>query len=338
MDLDAAFTRVHGLADATLALLPGLILGLLILGLAFLLARIVRATIARAVALRAGSSDLARVLGRIGAGFTVLLGIFVGAAIAFPSINAADLFSVLGIGGVAIGFAFRDILQNSLAGILLLLTRPFRLGDQIKAGEFEGTVEDIQVRATTIRTYDNRRAVIPNSNLFSGKVLVNTAYDKRRLTVRFGIGNGDDIVEARRVILQAAHGAMGVLTEPAPVVRVADLGDFAVQLDLCVWIDPPQRVEALDVVDQVLERAKAALTRAGIDLPFPTQQVLFHDQTEVIDGDRRQQREGWPARPHSAAPPPRWRARDDGAQGDRRTEGRLDGQDAPLRAAPAAPR
>ena len=114
---------------------------------------------------------------------------------------------MLGIGGVAIGFAFRDILQNALAGILILLTRPFRIGDQVVAGGYEGTVEDIQVRATTIRTYDNRRAVIPNTALFTDKVLVNTAFDKRRLSVRVGIGNGDDIAEAKRVTEAAARGA-----------------------------------------------------------------------------------------------------------------------------------
>jgi small-conductance mechanosensitive channel len=236
----------------------------------------------------------------------MLLGIFVGAAIAFPSISAADLFSVLGIGGVAIGFAFRDILQNLLAGILLLLTQPFRLGDQIKVGEFEGTVEDIQIRATTIRTYDNRRAVIPNGDLFSGKVVVNTAYEKRRVTIRLGIGNGDDIAEAKRVILNAARKAEGVLPDPPPVVRVAELGDFAVLMDVFVWIDPPQRIEVLDVIDHVLQEAKAALLDAGIDLPYPTQQVLLHDQTEETDGDRSRQREGWPA--GSRPPRPRWRA------------------------------
>jgi small-conductance mechanosensitive channel len=334
MELDAALARVRALADATLTLLPGLLLGLLVFGLFMLLARAVRASVARAVALRAGPPGLALVLGRIGAGLTTLLGLFVAAAIAFPSINAPDLFGVLGIGGVAIGFAFRDILQNMLAGILLLLTQPFRLGDQIKAGEFEGTVEDIQIRATTIRTYDNRRAVIPNSDLFSGKVLVNTAYDRRRLVVRFGIGNGDDIAAAKRVILQATRGAEGVLVEPAPVVRVAELGDFAVQLDLFFWIDPPQRVEALDVIDRVLERAKAALTRAGIDLPYPTQQILFHDQTETTDGDRARQREGWPVQPGGGNPPPRWRAMDGTRRPDDEGAGR--GRNVTVTAAAAA--
>ncbi|MFC7543286.1 mechanosensitive ion channel family protein [Siccirubricoccus deserti] len=78
--------------------------------------------------------------------------------------SAADLFNLLGIGGVAIGFAFRDVLQNLLAGVLILLTRPFRIGDQIRHGEQEGTVEDIWIRATVLRTYDNRRILIPNAS------------------------------------------------------------------------------------------------------------------------------------------------------------------------------
>lgn len=310
MDFAAVMTRLGDLAEGAAILLPGLGIGLLVFLVFLLVARGVRAGIARAASLRSEAPNLPLVLGRMAGGLTLLLGGLVAASIAFPSINAADLFSVLGIGGVAIGFAFRDILQNTMAGILLLLTRPFRLGDQIKVGAFEGTVEDIQVRATTIRTYDNRRAVIPNSDLFSDKVLVNTAYDSRRLAIRFGIGMGDDIAEAKRAILGAARAAEGVLAQPAPVVRVAELADFAVQLDLFVWIDPPQRIEALDVIDRVLERAKPALAAAGIDLPYPTQQVLFHDQTEATDGDRRRQREGWPVRPGEEPPPPRRRLRD----------------------------
>ncbi len=108
-----------------------------------------------------------------------------------------------------------------------------------------------------------------------------------------------------------------MLADPAPVVRVAELGDFAVQLDLFVRIEPPQRVEALDVTDRVLERIKPALQRAGVDLPFPTTQVLFHDQTEAADGDRSRQREGWPARGRGDDPAPRWHILRDGAE-DRR--------------------
>ncbi|MGG5808243.1 YetF domain-containing protein [Falsiroseomonas sp. CW058] len=223
MDLGAAIDRLDALATGTLALLPGLAFGLGVFGLFLLLARGVGAGVARAVRFRSESPGLARVLGRIGGGLVTGLGVLVGAAVAFPSINAADLFSVL------------------------------------------------------------------------------------------GIGMGDDIAEARRVLLDVARGAEGVLADPPPKVRVAEIGDFAVQLDVMVWIDPPQRAESLDVVDRVLERGKVVLLGAGIDLPYPTQQMLFHDQTEASDGDRARQREGWPVRPRVGNPPPRWQVANDDA-------------------------
>ena len=314
MNLDIALRRVNELANSALVLLPGIALGLVVFGLFLLVGRLVSAGLARAARSRSGSPGLGLMLGRVSRWVIGLLGFLVGAAIAFPGVGAADLFGLLGIGGVAIGFAFRDILQNLLAGILILLTRPFRIGDQIVAGGYEGTVEDIQVRATTIRTYDNRRAVIPNSTLFGDKVLVNTAYDKRRLQVRVGVGYGDDVAHAKRVILDAVRDTPDVLADPAPQVWVAGLGDFAVQLDVLFWIDPPIRREALEAVDAVLERVKPALQQAGVDLPYPTTQVLFHDQTEASDGDRSRQREGWPARGQD--PRPRWRVLHSDGGGD----------------------
>lgn len=95
---------------------------------------------------------------------------------------AADLFNLLGIGGVANGFPFRDVLQNLLAGILILLTRLFVIGDQIRAGAFAGTVDDVWVRATVLRTYDNERVLIPNAALFTDKITIITAFEKRRLS------------------------------------------------------------------------------------------------------------------------------------------------------------
>ncbi|WP_229755789.1 mechanosensitive ion channel family protein, partial [Deinococcus soli (ex Cha et al. 2016)] len=107
---------------------------------------------------------------------TLALGVLVALTVVFPTLTAASLFGALGVRGVAIGFAFKDIFQNLLAGLLILITRPFRIGDQIVSGEHEGTVEDIQVRATLLHTYDNRRVVIPNSELYTNRVIVNTAY------------------------------------------------------------------------------------------------------------------------------------------------------------------
>src|SRR5262249_57786374 len=122
--------------------------------------------------------------------------------------------------------------------ILLLLTEPFQLGDQIIVGAIEGTVEDIQTRATLIRTYDGRRIVIPNSRLFTESVTVNTAFSYRRTDCEIGLGYGENIKEAKRLILEAVHSVEGVLKEPPPDVLVGKLGDFSVTLHARWWTVP----------------------------------------------------------------------------------------------------
>ena len=305
MIFSEALGRLEELGRSAVALLPGLAIALVLFGIGLLIAKGVRAAVRRAAELRDASPGSASVLGRIAGGVTVLVSFLVAASVAFPSVSAADLFNLLGIGGVAIGFAFRDVLQNLLAGILILLTRPFVIGDQIRAGSHEGTVEDVWVRATVLRTYDNQRVLIPNATLFVDKITVITAHDKRRLAFPLTIGNGDDIKEARRVIVEALRGTEGILADPPPEALVTGLGAAGVDMTARLWIDPPRRRDAVDALDHAIANVKEALTEAGIDLPYPTSQVLFHDQTEETDGNRTRQREGWPAGEH----PPRARRR-----------------------------
>lgn len=274
-----------------LELLPGIVVGLTVFGLFFLLSGMVRRLILRAT----NHSGYGQAVGRLARLGVLLGGLLVGMAVAFPTVNGSSLLSALGVSGVAIGFAFRDILQNYFAGILLLWREPFRVGDQIiTSSQFEGTVESIETRATFIRTYDGRRVVIPNSNLFIDSVTVNTAFEARRLEYDLGIGYGDDIERAQRIILDVLQDTKGVLHEPAPDVLVTGFDDFSVTLRVRWWARP-KRAEVLEAQDKVLRTIKSAFDHHGIDLPYPTQQLLFHDQTEETDGDRRRQREGWPA-------------------------------------------
>lgn len=296
VSLNAAWTRLQSTVQSVIATLPNLMIGAVVFLLFLFVARLVRRAV-HAVALRAGQVEgVANVLARLASWGVLVIGVLTALTIVLPSLNAASLFGALGVSSVAIGFAFKDIFQNLLAGLLLLITRPFRIGDQIVSGAHEGTVEDVQLRATLLRTYDNRRVVIPNSELYTNRVVVNTAHDRRRLAVTVGIGYGDDIGEAKGLILGVLAGLDGVLQDPPPSVLVTAYGDFSVNLEVRFWIDPPIRREVVEAQDQVLEALKPVLLGAGIDLPLPTQQVLFHDQTEATDGDRLSQREGWPAR------------------------------------------
>lgn len=304
---DEALGRLEALGNSAAIILPGLLLGFLVFGLGLVVVRGVRAAVTRAASLRETSAGSAVVLGRIAGGLVTLIVVLIAAAVAFPSVSAGDLFNLLGIGGVAIGFAFRDVLQNLLAGILILLTRPFHLGDQVRHGEQEGTVEDIWVRATVLRTYDNRRILIPNASLFTDKIEIITAYEKRRLQFALTIGNGDDIARARDVVVRALRSTPGVLADPAAEAMVTGLGTAGVDMVARFWINPPRRRDAVDALDGAIEAVKLALSDAGLDLPYPTMQVLFHDQTEETDGDRARQREGWPAAGR-AVPRPRWQA------------------------------
>lgn len=303
--LSALWAKLEGMLGRTIELLPNLLIGALVFVLFIFAGKGVKRVGARVAERASRHHNVGLVLGGLFQWALVLLGILVALSIVVPSFKASDLIELLGIGTVAVGFAFRDILQNFFAGILLLLTEPFRLGDQIVVDEHEGTVEEIGSRATTILTYDGRRVVIPNAKLFTDAVTVNTAYEKRRSGYDLGIGVSDSVDDARAAILEVLAEVDGVLADPAPEVLVVDLADFAVKLRVWWWTEPPQRINILHVQSRVLQAIKEVLLERGIDLPYPTHLLLFHDQTEETDGDRGRQREGWPAGAGRELPRPR---------------------------------
>ncbi|MEA5602332.1 mechanosensitive ion channel family protein [Nostoc sp. UHCC 0252] len=294
-EISTAWDKVQSMINGFIALLPNIVLGLIVFIFFLFVASRIKVVVKRLTRNRRSARNLGLVLGRLAQGLTILIGLFIALSIVIPTFRAGDLVQLLGISGVAIGFAFRDILQNFLAGILILLTEPFQIDDQIVFKGFEGTVENIETRATTIRTYDGRRIVIPNSELFTNSVTVNTAFDNRRLEYDVGIGYNDDIDRAKQLMLDAMLSVDEVLKDPAPDVLAMELAESTVNIRVRWWVHPPRRADNLISRDKVIIAIKKKLVANGIDLPFPTQQILFHDQTEETDGNRSRQREGWPA-------------------------------------------
>lgn len=303
-DFSVALKTAQSLVHDLIALLPNILLGSIVFAVFYLVAKNIRTLVRRATAQHRRAHNVGLVLGRLAQGVIVFIGLLVALSIVIPSFKPGQVVQLLGISSVAIGFAFQGIFKNYLSGILILLTEPFRIGDQIVVKGFEGTVEEIQTRATTMKTYDGRRVVIPNGDLFTESVVVNTAFPERRSECDIGIGYGDSIAQARDLILEAVKGVSGVLAVPAPDALVVALADSTVNIR-ARWWSKPERGDVLKVQDQVLEAIKNTLTANGIDLPFPTQQILFHDQTEETDGNRARQREGWPAGT-KLAPKPRF--------------------------------
>ncbi len=270
-----AMLAVNHMVAGLLDRLPAIILGLFVFFLFYVAGRLTR-RLAYKVSKRADRHhNVGLVIGRVGQGVSVFTGLLVAMVIAIPGFTVGQLFSILGVGSVAIGFAFRDILQNFLAGILLLLNQPFRLGDQIIMKDLEGTVEDIQTRATFVRTYDGRRIVVPNSDLFTNTVTVNTAFNTRRLEHVIGISYDDDIETAIAVLEEVMCHAPSALDSPEPDAFVIDFNDSSIDIQMFWWISSPFQKDVIYSRGEVLRTAKRALDEAGITIPFPIRTLDF---------------------------------------------------------------
>src|SRR5215469_1932597 len=236
--------------ESVISRLPSLILATFVFFVFYALSFFVNRAIRRST--RGRRENLGVVFGRLLGWATILLGFLIAVSIIAPSFQAADLIKILGIGGVAIGFAFQNILQNFLAGLLLLWAEPFRVGDEIKLDPYEGKVEEIQTRATIIKTYDERRVVIPNADLFTHSVIVNTALGSRRWQYDLNLKQITGLEELKEAIVSALRKVPGVLSEPAPQALLSDVTPDTVKMRL-VWSTRDNRQhQMLASYDQVL--------------------------------------------------------------------------------------
>ncbi|MBD3881688.1 mechanosensitive ion channel family protein [Phormidium tenue FACHB-886] len=205
-----------------------------------------------------------------------VIGVLVASTMVFPSLRLGDIVGLLGLSSVAVGFAFQDIFKNFLAGVLLLLNEPFRLGDQIQVGEYEGTVEDIAIRSTQIRTYQGERIVIPNATIFTSEIQVFTAFPHRRTDLPIGVDYSTPLPQAIEVLKTGVIGVEGVLADPAPLVDVAGFGDSSIELVVRYWTRPTM-AEVLRTRTRVIVALKQACDRAEIKIPFPIRTLQWQD-------------------------------------------------------------
>jgi small conductance mechanosensitive channel len=282
-DPDIVWQVFSQLFARLMAHLPYLILGVVVFVFFLVAARRVKRILITAKRRTRLDLTLADLLGRFASAFTIILGLFVAAVVIFPTFNPGDLIAGLGITSVAIGFAFKDVLQNFFAGILILWRRPFIVGDEIRVGSYEGTVEQITTRSTRVKTYDGERAVLPNGDVYTNAVLVRTAYNNRRTRLSVGIGYQDSIERARSVIRQVLDKTEGVLNEPAPSIFVAELAPSSVNFNVFFWTNSRQ-INVLRVIDSAMTGIKLALDEAGIDIPYPHTVVLTQPPTTPRDG------------------------------------------------------
>ncbi len=274
LDLGVLLRSLQNLGVSFIAQLPFIVIGLAVFGVVFVLARIVGRLILVAGERTRLQTNLAQLLSRLASGAITIFGVFVAAVVIFPAFKPGDLVTGLGITSVAIGFAFKDILQNFFAGMLILWRQPFVVGDQIRSGEYEGTVEEINIRSTRLKTYDGERAVLPNGDVYTRAILVRTAYDKRRVRFTVGVGYPDSLEKARSVITDVLDRTEGVLADPGAWVYVSELAASSVNFTVYFWVEP-QQANVLKVSDRVASGIKLALDAAHIDMPYPHTVVVL---------------------------------------------------------------
>jgi small-conductance mechanosensitive channel len=257
MWLMPAWHTLQTAATGFTAALPAVGGGAVVLAIAWLVAGSADRLVFRLVRRAAHQPSLAQALGNITKFVVVMVGFLIAATLIFPSVKPVDILSFLGFGGVAVGFAFKDIFQNFLAGMLLLLRQPFRLGDVIRVGANEGVVEDISLRSTVLATPTGERVILPNSDVYSQPVVVRTAHGRRRSSVVVPVPATEDLEAVKQRLAQAVAGVEGVLPTPAPLVVARADAPAASQLEVYYWT-LPEEAEVLTVTDRVAIAARRA--------------------------------------------------------------------------------
>jgi small-conductance mechanosensitive channel len=199
--------------------------------------------------------------------------VFVGVTVAFGLAGFGDflqsLATVAAAATLAIGLAMQDVLKNFVAGIFIYTDKPFRIGDWIEWDGNSGIVEDISLRVSRVRTFDNELLTVPNSQLTDGVIKNPVAKDKLRLKFVFGIGYDDDIDQATDIIMEEAEANDAILEDPAPSVRLTELADSYVGLQCRFWIQNPSRADFVRTRGEYVTAVKQRFDEAGINIPYP---------------------------------------------------------------------
>jgi small-conductance mechanosensitive channel len=210
----------------------------------------------------------------------------IGAAFAFAGYGSilTALATVAAAATLAIGFAMQDVLKNFVAGIFIFTDKPFRIGDWIEWDGYAGVVEDISLRVSRVRTFDNELLTVPNSNLTDDVVKNPVAKERLRLKFVFGIGYDDDIDEATEIILEEARNHPEILDDPEPSVRLTELADSYVGLQSRIWIDSPSRADFVKIRGEYVSTVKNRFDDAGINIPYPQRDISGGIELDNVEG------------------------------------------------------
>ena len=199
------------------------------------------------------------------------------AALAKLNINTTSFVAILGAAGLAVGLALQGSLANFASGVLIIIFKPFGLGDFIEAGGTMGSVDEISIFTTVVNTPDNKKVIVPNSGIMSGNITNYSAHENRRVDLVAGIGYGDDIDKAKTVLEGILAADERILKDPAPTIAVVELADSSVNLVVRPWV---KGLDYWGVYFDTTETIKKRFDEEGISIPFPQQDVHLYEHKE----------------------------------------------------------
>jgi len=205
--------------------------------------------------------------------FALLMTLVVISAIQQLGVPTTSFVAVVGAAGLAIGFALQSSLANFASGVMVIIFRPFKAGDYVEAGGVSGTVEEVQVFATILKTPDNKRVIVPNASITNGTITNYSANDTRRIDMVFGIGYSDDIKQAKEVLEGILTQDERVLKDPAPTIAVSELADNSVNIIVRPWV---KTSDYWGVLCDVTETVKHRFDAENISIPYPQRDIHLH--------------------------------------------------------------
>lgn len=261
--------------------IPFFIAGFFVVVLTWLASKILGLLISTVLENRSSVRSSLRDLFKHLASITIwIIGFLLATVVVFPGMTPAKALTVLGLGSVAIGFAFKDIFENFFAGVLILWRYPIEKGDFIQHGEVLGKVEEITIRNTMIRRTDGELVVVPNGQLFKSNVEVLTNRPKRRVRIDCGVGYGEDFDHCRDVIRNAVSGCESISGPKSVEVFANEFGESSINFEVAWWTGATP-LEIRKSRDEVIAAIKSSLDKAKVEIPFPYRTLTFADSLKV---------------------------------------------------------
>ena len=280
--LETIINSSKELIGSGVKILPGLLTALILILLTRYAAQFIRQLATQVGKRTIRSKSLQLLLSKTCYITVWVVGVLIACVAAFPGLRLGDIIATLGLGSVAIGFAFQDIFKNFLAGILLLLQEPFRIQDQVIIGDYEGTVERIDIRTTKIRTYTGEQVLLPNATVFTSAVQVRTAFNSRRTDLAVGVDYNTPLSDAAEILQRTIQEVEGVLDNPNPEVDLVSFGDSSIDFIVRYWTLPQQK-EVRQTQTKAIVAIKKAFDQADINIPYPIRTLYFYDQEKFND-------------------------------------------------------